>query len=80
MACRLVGAKPLPEPMLQFVNKTIRNKLQWNFSRNSNIFIHENAFESVVCEKAAILSGPQCVVKKTTSHLTDIVRYTLNFE
>ena len=31
------------------------------FSRNSNIFIQENAFESVVCEKAAILSRPQCV-------------------
>ena len=38
----------------------IRNKLQWKFNRNSNIFIHENAFESVVCEMAAILSRPQC--------------------
>ena len=28
------------------------------FNRNSNIFIQENAFESVVCEKAAILSRP----------------------
>ena len=38
------------------------NKLQWNFDRNSNIFIHENAFESVVCEMAAaMLSRPQCV-------------------
>ena len=36
-------------------------KLQWNFNRNSNIFIQENAFESVVCEMAAILSRPQCV-------------------
>ena len=43
------------------VNKTLRNKLQWNFNRNSNIFIQENAFESVVCEEAAILSRPQCV-------------------
>ena len=30
-------------------------------SRNSNIFIQENAFESVVCEKADILSRPQWV-------------------
>ena len=37
------------------------NKLQWNFNRNSNIFIQENAFESVVCEMAAMLSRPQCV-------------------
>ena len=43
------------------VNKTLRNKLQWIFSRNSNIFIQENAFESVVCEKMAILSRPQRV-------------------
>ena len=27
----------------------------------SNIFIQDNAFESVVCETAAILSRPQCV-------------------
>ena len=37
------------------------NKLQWNLNRNSNIFIQENAFESVVCETAAILSRPQYV-------------------
>ena len=32
----------------------IRNKLQWRVNRNSNIFIRENAFESVVCEMASI--------------------------
>ena len=32
------------------------NKLQRKFNRNSNIFIQENAFESIVCEMAAILS------------------------
>ena len=40
------------------------NKFQWNFDRNSNIFIQENAFESVVCEMTAILSRPQCVNKR----------------
>ena len=43
------------------VNKTLRNKLQWNVNRNSNIFIQENWFESVVCEMLAILSRPQYV-------------------
>ena len=43
------------------VNWTLRNKLHWNFNRNSNIFIQENALESVVCEMATILSRPQCV-------------------
>ena len=43
------------------VNWTLRNKLQWNLNRNSNIFIHENTFENVVWKMAAILSLPQCV-------------------
>ena len=42
-------------------NSTLRNKLQWSFNKNSNIFIQANALESVVCEMAAILSRPQCV-------------------
>ena len=43
------------------VNWTLRNKLQSNLNQNSKIFIQENAFESVVCETAAILSRPQYV-------------------
>ena len=39
------------------VNWTTTNKLQWNFNRNSNIFIQENAFENVVCEMASICLG-----------------------
>ena len=42
------------------VNWTLRNKHHWNFNRNSNIFIKENA-EDLVCEMASILSQPQCV-------------------
>ena len=42
----------------------IRIKLQWNRNRNLHIFIQENAFESVVCKMAAILSRPQCVMAK----------------
>ena len=48
------------------VNWTIRNKFQWNFNRYSYIFIHENAFENVVCEMASILSRSQCVKKAHT--------------
>ena len=33
-----------------------RNALQWNSQQNSNLFIHEYAFENVVCEMAAISS------------------------
>ena len=49
------------------VNWTLRNKLRWNFNRNSNIFIQENAFENVVCEMVAILSRPQCVNSSSDS-------------
>ena len=35
--------------------------MQWNFNRNSYVFIHENAFENVACEMAGILSRPRCV-------------------
>ena len=43
------------------INWTLRNKFQWNFNRNSCIFIQENALENVVWKMAAILSRPQCV-------------------
>ena len=33
----------------------------WNFNQYSNIFIHENAFENVICEMASILFRPQFV-------------------
>ena len=43
------------------VNWTFRIFLQWNFNQNSDIFIQENAFVSIVCEMSANLSRPQCV-------------------
>ena len=47
MACRLFGAKPLPEPMRAYiVNCTLGNKFHLN--RNSYIFIQENAIENAV--------------------------------
>ena len=43
------------------------------FNQNSNIFIQENVFESVVCEMASILSRPQCVKGIIISHGIDPV-------
>ena len=37
----------------------LRNKLQWNSNRNSNIFVQENAFENVIWKMAVILYRPQ---------------------
>ena len=64
MGCRLTRAKIFLNQLWIIVNWTLRNTLQWNLNRNSNIFIQENAFESVVCETVAILSRPQCVKAK----------------
>ena len=61
MACRLDGAKPLSEPVLEYFNWTLGSKLQWNRNQNWYIFNQENAFENVVRNLAAILSRPQCV-------------------
>ena len=51
MACRLVGAKPLTEPMLEYCQ--LDSKEQTSVKFWSNFFIQENAFESVDCEMAA---------------------------
>ena len=60
------------------VNLTLRNKRQWNFNQNTNIFIDENASENIVCEIAAILcrerwsqrtSLPTWLVVATTSEI-----------
>ena len=54
---------PLSNPMLNIVNCILRNKLQSNFNRNSNIFLQGKAFENIVCKMTAILSGLECVKK-----------------
>ena len=68
MACRLIGIKPLSEPMMECC--TLRNKLQWNLNRDSCIFIQENAFGNVIWKIPAILSRPQCdnVIWSTDRH------------
>ena len=37
------------------------SKLEWNLKPNVKVWIEENAFENVICGKAAILSQPQFV-------------------
>ena len=58
MACRLTGAKPLSETMMEYCYLTHGKEFQWNLNRNVYIFIQENAFENVVWKMAAILSRP----------------------
>ena len=57
MACRLAGPSHYLNQCLNIVNWTLGNKLQWNFNRNWNIFIQENALENVVCRWQAFCLG-----------------------
>ena len=45
------------------VNRSLRNKLQWNLNRNSYILIQENSYENVVWTytMAVIISRPQSI-------------------
>ena len=45
------------------INLTPRNKLQWNFNRNSYMCIQENPFKNVVCKMLIILHRHQCVIR-----------------
>ena len=61
MACLLVCTEPLSEPMLEYFYWTLGNKFQWNYNRNSTLFIHETEFDNVVCKMESISSGNKCV-------------------
>ena len=67
MTCRMVGAKPLSEPMLGLSIGTLGT----NFSEIlieiltfSVKISQEYVFESVVWEMAVILSRPRCVINE----------------
>ena len=49
MARRLLGTKPLPEPMLPNcqMDHNELNSVTWSVNLNSNIFIKENSFENI---------------------------------
>ena len=46
-----------------YLNWTLRNKFQWNFIQNSNIFIEIKVLENVIWKMAAILFRFQCIIK-----------------
>ena len=61
MACRLVGAKPLSESLLDYCQFDPCEHISMKFETKCNNFIDKNAFENAVWKMAAILSWPQCV-------------------
>ena len=63
MACRLFGAKTLPEPTLTYHQWKEHTSVKFE-SKYKN-FIHGNVFENVFFEKATILSRGRGVDAKT---------------
>ena len=55
MACRLHGAKPLPEPVLTYCQLDHWERLPIKLESKNKIFFHVYVFEAVVCEMAAML-------------------------
>ena len=74
MACRLFGAKPLPEPMLTYCQLDHWERLPMEFESKYKFFIHENAFKAVVCERVAIFSRGRWIKKDYQLQLS----YTYN--
>ena len=58
MACRLFDTKPLSEPMLTYYQFDHKEQTSMKFESKYKIFHSwKYAFENVVCERVAILSG-----------------------
>ena len=61
MACRLAAPSDYQNQCWNNVNRTLGSKYQWNFNRNSYIFIKEKAFENIIRKMMVILHWPQYV-------------------
>ena len=73
MACRLLGAKPLLEPMLPDCQLDPYEQKSVKFESKYKDFIHENADENVVCEMAAILSRGRWVNRTSITSNTGLI-------
>ena len=56
-ACRLFGAKPLPEPMLTYCQFDPHEQISVELKSNAKFFIHTIAFINIACKIDTILSG-----------------------
>ena len=61
MACRFSTPSHYLNLCRFIVNWILTNKLQWIFSQNTQLFIHEYASENIVCKMATILSRERWV-------------------
>ena len=63
MSCRLLGGQAITSTNATLLSIGLfGNKFQWNMNQNSLFFIHENSFENVICDMAAILYRGRWVI------------------
>ena len=55
MACRLIGVKLLPEPMMIYCQLDAWERISVNLNKKETCFCQENHFENVVCNMTVIL-------------------------
>ena len=58
LACRLFGAKPLPEPMLKYCQLNHQERISMTFYLKFQSFHSMTCIENTVWKMSAILSGP----------------------
>ena len=64
MACRLFGAKPLPEPMPTSCQLDTYEQNSVKFESKFKVFHSQNVFENIVGQMKAILSrGDELITK-----------------
>ena len=68
MACRLIGAKPLPEPILSYCQFDHQEQTSVKLESRYIFVIHENVFENDFCEMGAILSGGDELIQYLIRH------------
>ena len=69
MACRLLGANPLSEPMMIYCHLDLKEHISMKYDFEIQKFsLKKNAFENIVCEMATLLSQPQCVQQLVQSN------------
>ena len=62
------------------VNWTLENRLQGDSNHNTNIFIHENKSEYIVCEIAAILSRERWVNMNVMNGWKDVPATNVTYQ
>ena len=80
MACRLIGAKPLPEPTLTYCQLDPKEQTSVKFESRYGNFIPKNAFQNVVCEMADNLSRERWVTDIWyNQHITNMHIYLMRY-